>query len=243
MIQLTETDVRKISEQFSGKFKVRNKGLLMLSVSTEAAIEELLTLTIGDVYQNNKLVDKLFFNNRDDVSKTVPVNQDGIKAIQSLIDWHVEYYGNIDTQRPLFPSMKGRGKVALNSKSGHRVLRKAFAAAELNYKQRMDPLQKSAGRPTHEPTGHIFVAEMQGYININTMPIRICLNYEIEINPSRNKLLGSRPDVSVKDLIIKLIRLVFQMGAVMRADEWFPTLLEFTSELESVLEIILKIFL
>ena len=86
MNSLSEAEVRKVSEQFSGVFKVRNKGLFMLGVSTGADIRELLTLTIGDVYQNDKLVDKLFFNNRDDVSRTVPVNQDGIKAIQSLID-------------------------------------------------------------------------------------------------------------------------------------------------------------
>ena len=242
MNSLSEAEVRKVSEQFSGVFKVRNKGLFMLGVSTGADIRELLTLTIGDVSQNDKLVDKLFFNNRDDVSRTVPVNQDGIKAIQSLIDWHVEHYGNIDVQRPLFPSRNGKGKVALTSKSGHAVLKKAFIAAGLNYKQKTHPSQKSTGLPTHEPAGHIFVAGIQGHININMMPMRICLNYEIEINHNRNKLLASRPDVSVKDLIIKLIRLVLRMGAVIRVDEWFPTLLEFTSELESVLEIILNIF-
>ena len=47
----------------------------------------------------------------------------------------------------------------------------------------------------------------------------------------------------VKTSVIKLIRLVLRMGVVIRVDEWFPTLLEFTSELESVLEIILNIFL
>ena len=240
---LSEAEARKVSEQFSGGFKVRNRGLFMLGVSTGADIRELLTLTIGDVYQNDKPVDKLFFNNRDDVSRTVLVNQDGMKILQSLIDWHVEHYGSIDAQRPLFPSRNGRGKVALSSRRAHEVLRAAFIAAELSYKQTMQPLQKSTGLPTHEPAGHIFVAGIQGHININMMPMRICLNYEIEINHNRNKLLAPRPDVSVKDLIIKLIRLVLRMGVVIRVDEWFPTLLEFTSELESVLEIILNIFL
>ena len=132
MNSLSEAEVRKVSEQFSGVFKVRNKGLFMLGVSTGADIRELLTLTIGDVYQNDKLVDKLFFNNRDDVSRTVPVNQDGIKTIQSLIDWHVEHYGNIDAQRPLFPSRNGKGKVALSSKRGNKVLKAASIDAGLN---------------------------------------------------------------------------------------------------------------
>ena len=103
MNRLRKSEIRKVSEQFSGGFKVRNKGLFMLGVSTEVDIKELLALTIGDVYQNDKPVDQLFFNNRDDVSRTVPVNQDGMKTIQSLINWHVEYYGTVDTKRPLFP--------------------------------------------------------------------------------------------------------------------------------------------
>lgn len=126
MTLLKKTEIKKVSEQFSGVFKVRNKGLFMLYVSTGADISELLALTIGDAYQKGKPVDRLFFNNREEASRTVSVNQDGIKTIQSLIDWHVEHYGNIDMQRPLFPSRNGGGKVALSARRAHDVLRKAF---------------------------------------------------------------------------------------------------------------------
>ena len=233
MIQLTETDVRKVSEQFSGTFKVRNKGLFMLGVSTGVDIRELLTLAIGDVYQNDKPVDKLFFNNRDDVSRTVPVNQDGTRAIQSLIDWHVEYYGNIDTQRPLFPSMKGKGKGALTSKSGHAVLKKAFIAVGLNYKQKTHPSQRPIVRRTHEPARYTAVVGIQGQSNSNTMLMYVHLNGE-----------------SVKDFIIKRIKLIIKLIkqgisvviVLRQAYEWLPALLEFISGLESELEFILRIF-
>ena len=228
MNSLSEAEVRKVSEQLSGVFKVRNKGLFMLGVSTGADIRELLTLTIGDVYQNDKLVDKLFFNNWDDVSRTVPVNQDGIKAIQSLIDWHVEHYGNIDTQRPLFPSNKGKGKVALTSKSGHAVLKKAFIAAGLSYTQKTQPLHKPTVQHMHELAEYIFIARTQ--LNINTMPMCIRLNCEIEISHSRNKLLNSRPNASAKGLIIKLIRIVSWLE-----EGFWLTLREFITEISEAI--------
>ena len=243
MIQLTETDVRKVSEQFSGTFKIRNKSLFMLDVLTGANVRELLTLTIGDVYQNDKPVDKLFFNNRDDVSRTVPVNQDGTKAIQSLIDWHVEYYGNIDTQRPLFPSRNGRGKMALSSRRAHEVLRAAFIDAGLNDKVEIDFLPKSTVR-------YIFVKEMEEFHHSSTMPIYFSLSDEIKIKYNRSVVLSSPSNTSVKDFIIKLIKqgipvviVIKQVVIVIRqTHEWLPILLEFISDPASVLEIILGIF-
>ena len=222
MTLLTETEVRKVSEQFSGKFEVRNKGLFMLGVSTGADIKELLALTIGDIYQNDKLVDKLFFNNRDGVSRTVPVNHDGIKAIRSLIDWHVENYGSIDTQRPLFPSRNRKGKVALSSRRAHEVLRAAFIAAELSYKQTMQPLQRPIVRRTHEPARYTVVVGIQGQSNSNTIS-NTMLMY-VHLNGE-----------SVKDFIIKRIKLIIKLIkqgisvviVLRQAYEWLLALLGF----------------
>ena len=243
MDQLRKSEIRKVSEQFSGVFKTRNKGLFMLGVSTGADIKELLALTIGDVYRNGKPVDKLFFNNRDEVSRTVSVNQDGIKAIQSLIDWHVEHYGNIDTQRPLFPSRNGRGKVALSSRRAHEVLRAAFIDAGLNDKVETDSLPKSTVRC-------IFVMEMEEFHHSSTMPIYFSLSDEINIKYNRSVVLSSPSNASVKDSIIKLVKqgipvviVIKQVVIVIRqAHEWLPILLEFISDLASVLEFISGIF-
>ena len=243
MSVLTQAEVQKVSEQFLGKFKVRNKSLFLLGVSTGADIRELLTLTIGDVYQNDKPVDKLFFNNRDDVSRTVLVNQDGMKILQSLIDWQVEHYGSIDAQRPLFPSRNGRGKVALSSRRAHEVLRAAFIDAGLSDKVGTDSLPKSTVR-------YIFVMEMEEFHHSSTMPIYFSLSDEINIKYSRSVVLSSPSNASMKDFIIKLVKqgipvviVIKQVVIVIRqAHEWLPILLEFISDLASVLEIISGIF-
>lgn len=225
MKPLTQAEVQNVSEQFSGTFEVRNKSLFMIGVSTGVDIKELLTLTIGNVYQNDKPVDRLFFNNRDDVSGTVSINQDGIKAIQSLINWHVEYYGSIDTQRPLFPSRNGRGRVALSPRRADEVLRAAFIDAGLGDKVETDSLPKSTVR-------YIFVKEMEEFHHSSTTPIYFS-----------SVVLSSPSNTSVKDFIIKLIKQGIPVVIVIRqAHEWLPILLEFISDLTSVLEIILGIF-
>ena len=93
---LDNDEIRRVSAAFTGTFEARNRGLFMLGVSTGGRISELLSLTIGDVYQNGKAVSDLLYNRSivkgGEVSRAVPVNVDGRGAIKDLIDWHSEKY-------------------------------------------------------------------------------------------------------------------------------------------------------
>ena len=66
---------------FTGTFQVRNRGVFMLGVSTGGRISELLSLQIGDVYQNGKPVTDMLFEKAivkgGEVSRAVSVNADG----------------------------------------------------------------------------------------------------------------------------------------------------------------------
>ena len=53
---LDNNEIRLVSACFDGTFEVRNRGLFLLGVSTGGRISELLSLQIGDVYQNGKSV-------------------------------------------------------------------------------------------------------------------------------------------------------------------------------------------
>ena len=53
---LNNNEIRLVSACFTGTYEVRNLGLFMLGVSTGGRISELLSLRIGDVYQNGKAV-------------------------------------------------------------------------------------------------------------------------------------------------------------------------------------------
>ena len=60
---LNNDEIRLVSACFSGNpFEVRNRGLFLLGVSTGGRISELLSLQIGDVYQNRAAVTYLLFD-------------------------------------------------------------------------------------------------------------------------------------------------------------------------------------
>ena len=108
---LDNNEIRKVAESFDGTF----------------TISELLSLTIGDVYQNRAAVTDLLFDRSivkgGEVSRAVPINRDGRLAIDDLIAWHREQYGNTEANRPLFPSRHKSGTVPLHRQTAHQMLR------------------------------------------------------------------------------------------------------------------------
>ena len=120
---LNNDEIRRVSACFTGTFEVRNRGLFMLGVSTGGRISELLSLYVGDVYQNGKPVTDLLFDKSivkgKETSRAVPVNVDGRLAIAELVNWHRDRYGDLDANRPLFPSwlniMCNKSHVGINA--------------------------------------------------------------------------------------------------------------------------------
>ena len=133
---LDNDEIRLVSACFSGTFEVRNRGLFLLGVSTGGRISELLSLTIGDVHQNRAAVTDLLFDKSivkgGEVSRAVPVNTDGMRAIDELVRWHREQYRTLKASRPLFPSRNGKGTQRMTRRAAHNVLKDAFEAAGLN---------------------------------------------------------------------------------------------------------------
>ena len=86
---LDNNEITLVSSCFDGTFAIRNRGLFMLGVSTGGRISELLSLQIGDVWQNRKPVSDLLYDKSivkgGEVSRAVPVNTDGMRAISDLI--------------------------------------------------------------------------------------------------------------------------------------------------------------
>ena len=89
---LDNDEIRRVSACFTGTYEIRNRGLFMIGVSTGGRISELLSLRVGDVYQNGKPVTDLLYTKRivkgGEVSRSVPVNADGRKAIGEVVNWH-----------------------------------------------------------------------------------------------------------------------------------------------------------
>ena len=179
---LDNNEIRLVSACFTGTFEARNRGLFMLDVSTGGRISELLSLMIGDVYQNHSAVTDLLFDRSivkgGEVSRAVPVNADGRRAIEDLIGWHREKYGTIAATRPLFPSRNGKGKQRMTRRAAHNVLKNAFEAAGLNGHLATHSLRKSFAQRLYEQTGDVFtVQEMLGHKSIATTQKYLGVNY------------------------------------------------------------------
>ena len=179
---LDNDEIRRVSTCFTGTFATRNRGLFMLGVSTGGRISELLSLTIADVYQNRRAVTDLLFDKSivkgGKVSRGVPVNADGRRAIDDLITWHREHYRNTDNSRPLFPSRHNSGTVSMHRQTGHDVLKKAFIAAGLNGKLATHSLRKNFAQRLYDKSGDIYlVQELLGHKNISTTQKYLGVNY------------------------------------------------------------------
>ena len=179
---LDNDEIRRVSTCFTGTFAVRNRGLFMIGVSTGGRISELLSLRIGDVYQNHKPVTDLLFEKSvvkgGEVSRAVPVNADGRNAIQTLIGWHREKYKTIAATRPLFPSRNRNGTVPMNRQTAHEMLKKAFIAAGLNGKLATHSLRKSFAQRVYEQSGDIYlVQELLGHRSVSTTQKYLGVNY------------------------------------------------------------------
>ena len=127
---LDNNEIRRVSACFTGTFEVRNRGLFMLGVSTGGRISELLSLTIGDVYQNRNPVTDLLFDRSivkgGEVSRAVPVNTDGMRAIDELVRWHREQYGNRESEPSPIPIAKRQRKTTHDAPGGSQCSEDAF---------------------------------------------------------------------------------------------------------------------
>ena len=154
----------------------------MLGVSTGGRISELLSLQIGDVYQNKRAVTDLLFDKSvvkgKEMSRAVPVNSDGQRAITDLIHWHRDRYNTTHKTRPLFPSRNGQGTQRMSRRTAHDVLKSAFELAGLNGHLATHSLRKSFAQRLYEQTGDIFaVQEMLGHKSVATTQKYLGVNY------------------------------------------------------------------
>ena len=195
---LNNDEIRRVSAAFTSTFEVRNRGLFMLGVSTGGRISELLSLRVGDVYQNKKPVTDLLFDKSivkgKEISRAVPVNVDGRNAIDAVVDWHRDRYGDIDAVRPLFPSRNKGGTVAMNRQTAHDMLKTAFMDAGLNGKLATHSLRKSFAQRVYEESGDIYlVQELLGHRNIATTQKYIGMNYATARETVEAMALESQP--------------------------------------------------
>lgn len=210
---LQKDEIRAVSKEFEGNYEARNRALFILGCNTGGRISELLSLTIDDVWQNNKPVADLLFTKDivkgKETSRAVPVNVDATRAIRRLIHWHKAEYGDLEPTRSLFKSRQGG---AISRTQAHRILKKAFEQAGINGKLATHTLRKTYAQNIYDASNDIYmVKEALGHKSVNTTQSYLGVSYEkfrkasenIELN-RRTKTLHSIDDLTDNDMIIEL---------------------------------------
>lgn len=181
---LNNAEIRSVRDAFDGTFTVRNRSLFMLGVSVGGRVSELLALKVEDVWQNNSPVKDFQFDKAivkgGEMSRTIPVNKDGMRAISDIIRWHNDRYGGIDPSRPLFPSRKSAGgKIkAANRQVVHKILKDAFIKAGLNGKLATHTMRKSFAQRFYQKVRDIYMlSDLLGHKNVTTTQAYIGINY------------------------------------------------------------------
>ena len=236
---LDNDEIRSVSTCFTGTFATRNRGLFMLGVSTGGRISELLSLTIGDVYQNRKPVSDLLYKKSivkgGEVSRSVPVNADGRRSIDDLVNWHRRHYGSIASKRPLFPSRHKSGTVPMHRQTAHAILKTAFIEAGLNGHIATHSLRKSFAQRLYDKTGDIYmVQELLGHKNISTTQKYLGVNYAdakaavesialITESDRNDKTYNSLIQTDDETLISELTRRGYEIASPPRGNTKKPT--------------------
>jgi site-specific recombinase XerD len=210
---LSTEEILKVSEQFTGTYRIRNRALFMFGVSVGGRISELLALKVGDVWQNERPVTDLIFAKSvvkgKENSRVIPTNQDCREAITFLIGWHNATYGDLLKARPLFISRKA-GK-ALTRTQGHRIICEAFSQAGLNGRLATHSLRKTFAQRLYDSTSDLALCqELLGHKNISTTRQYLSVSYEkckkaveaIELHDNRMCILLH--STSDNDLIVEL---------------------------------------
>ncbi len=141
----------------------RDRALITLQWFSGFRIQEVLSLTLGAVCRDGRVVEQLgvaprHLKGKRGRTRWVPVLPEMRRALESLLGWFARRY-ELDPQLPLFLSREegeGGGARALSPESARRILHRAFRAAGIEDDGRLGThsLRKTFARKVYEASGH-----------------------------------------------------------------------------------------
>ncbi|HXH09542.1 MAG TPA: tyrosine-type recombinase/integrase [Alphaproteobacteria bacterium] len=168
---LADEEISAVLAQFGGRTALRDRALFVLGIRTGYRISELLSLTVGDVWQHGRVVDRVSVARRHMKGKTqgrtVLLHPEAKDAIAS---WLAEQRarGVVDPKTPLFTSRQGSDR-AMTRVRAHQILTAAFDAAGLTGKLATHSMRKTFAHRMYERLGRdlLKLQRAMGHRNIN----------------------------------------------------------------------------
>jgi integrase len=152
---LSDQEVILVSKSFGGTYAARDKALFIIGVKSGFRISELLSLTVGDVYQHGGFVTHVSVQRQHMKGKTqgrrVPLHAE---AKAALAPWLMQLHqlGEVTADSYLFPSRKGVNR-PLRRGQAHHLLTEAYAANGLTGMIGCHGMRKSFGQKVYAATG------------------------------------------------------------------------------------------
>lgn len=160
MRPLTQSEVLLVPT----KLTPRDEALFILGIRSGFRISELLALRIKDVYQNGKVVDRIWLSKRHTKGclegRAIPVHQ---LAKAALTNWIAELaeLNKADPKSFLFRSRKGKNK-AISRVQAWRVLKSGYDQAGLQGRLGTHAMRKTFAKHLYQATGHDLLATQKG---------------------------------------------------------------------------------
>lgn len=163
---LTDKEIQLIKKSFKGKYALRDKALFILGVKSGFRITELLSIKVENIYQNNKVLDRVIVSRKNmkgkEESRSVPIHKEAKRAVEAWIRQN-------DQQEYLFYSQKRRGK-PINRKSAWRIFKTIFRNLEIQGQTGTHSMRKTFAKKVHDYMGKDIFKTKQalGQKNINS---------------------------------------------------------------------------
>ena len=126
---LTKPQINLALRNLRGRWRWRNRALLILGIRTGLRISELLSLELGQVYQGAQALPRLYLHRQDSKGKrtgsSIVIHP---RAAAALTKWIQSPLGPTQPDHPLFPSQRHPDR-PLDRHTGWLILHQAFVAA------------------------------------------------------------------------------------------------------------------
>jgi integrase len=169
---LTEEEVTLVAQSFGGTYAARDRALFLLGVKSGFRISELLSLTVGDVYQHGRLVDRVTVRRthmkKKTEGRTVLLHPGAKAALQRWLEVR-QSDGALLPTLALFQSRKGVNR-PMSRVQAYRILQEAYHTNELSGKLGTHAMRKTFANRVYDQLNHDLMrtAKALGHKNVNS---------------------------------------------------------------------------
>lgn len=149
---LTDDEIELVKTAFTGSFELRDRAIFIVGIRTGLRISEILSITIGQVFQDGKIAHYLYVPRKNMKGRVegrrIPLHQE---AREALGVWLIE----LNKKRPLLlnaPLFVGRKSqtTPISRIQAWRILEEAFARAGLVGSLATHTMRKTFARRIHK---------------------------------------------------------------------------------------------